>query len=189
MSKSARVPYSQQFTPEQTPLRRLLPILRQYRGKMPKLKTAIASAFFSAKPSPAKLAGNTIISLRTYGVIDEDANLSSFGEQLLARQSDLSAAHDLLAKRILVDLNGMAIVEKVREMAAAAMKIELKSLPGERGQRGIEASRNSSDLSGILGWLRVANILNEYDVNEAKYAQLIGAPAEMLQALKALTGE
>jgi site-specific DNA-methyltransferase (cytosine-N4-specific) len=156
---------------------------------LPKLKTAIASGFFSAKASPAKLAGNTIISLKTYGIIDDEANLSSFGKQLLASQSDLSAAHDLLAKRILVDLNGMAIVEKIREIAAAVMKIELKSLPGELGQRGIEASRNSSDLSGILGWLRVAKILNKYDVNEAKYAQLIGGPAEMLQALKGLTGE
>jgi DNA modification methylase len=189
MPKSARVPFSQQFTPEQTPLRRLIPILRQYRGKMPRLKTAIASAFFRTKASPAKLAGNTIISLKSHGIIDNEANLSKFGEHLLASQEDLPAAHDLLAKTILVDLDGMGIVETLREMTAAGIKIELKSLPGELGQRGIEASRNSSDLSGTLGWLREAKILNKYDVNEAKYAALLGTPVETLQSLKGLTSE
>lgn len=187
---STRVPYSQQFTPEQTPLKRLIPVLRQNAGKEGKLKGAIAATFFKGKASPDKLAGNAIISLKTYGIIESDGTLAPFGKQLVATQGDLPAAHTLLAKRILVDMNGVAIMETLREMAAAGLKIELKSLPDELQQRGIEASSNSSDLSGVFGWLREGQVLlNKYDVNDARYSALTGMPAGTLQALKNLNSE
>lgn len=74
-----RIPYCQQFTPEQTPLRRLQPILRQTSGDQAKLKKAIASAFFKDKSDPKKLAGNTLISLKALGIFDADNTLTSFG--------------------------------------------------------------------------------------------------------------
>jgi hypothetical protein len=181
-----RVPYSQQFSPEQTPLGRLLPVLRQYAGKGPKLKTALASAFFKKKASPAKLAGNTIISLKTYGIIDEKAALTPFGRELLILQKDLNNVHTILAKRLLLAMNGVNIVETLREMRAAGMKIDLKTLPGELAHRGIEASASSSDLSGVLGWLRQGRVLDKYDINEKRYAEVVGAAAETLSALKNL---
>lgn len=187
---STRVPYSQQFTPEQTPLKRLIPVLRQNNASAGKLKRAIAAAFFKDKAAPEKLAGNTLISLKTYGIIDPQGALTPFGKELVATQGDLPAAHALLAKRLLVDMNGVAIVETIREMAAAGLKIELKSLPDELQQRGIEASNNSSDLSGVLGWLREGQvILNKYDVNDTQYSALIGTPSGTLQALKNLNIE
>ena len=60
-----RIPYSQQFSPEQTPLKRLMGVLRQNAGNGAKLRKAIAGAFFKTKASPEKLAGNTIVSLKT----------------------------------------------------------------------------------------------------------------------------
>jgi len=183
-----RVPYSQQFTPEQTPLKRLLPVVRQNAGNKAKLRKAIAGAFFKSKASPEKLAGNTLISLATYGILDGDS-LGAFGKELLALQNDLTAAHALLAKHILVDMHGVSIVETLREMTAAGLKIELKSLPNELAARGIEASANSSDLSGVLGWLRAGLVLDKYDVNEKRYAAFVGAPTETLNALKNLNSE
>ena len=184
-----RIPYSQQFTPEQTPLKRLLPVVRQSAGNNAKLKKAVAGAFFKDKASPEKLAGNTLISLKTYGIIDGDGVLGEFGKNLLSLQDDLVAAHALLAKHILVDMNGVNIVETLREMEMAGLKIDLKSLPDELAARGIEASSNSSDLSGVLGWLREGQVLNKYDVNELQYAALVGTPAETLNALKNLNSE
>ena len=185
-----RVPYGQQFTPEQTPLKRLLPVLRQNAGNNAKLKKAIAAAFFKGKTSPEKLAGNTLISLKTYGIIDTDGALTDFGGQLIALQDDLPGAHSLIAKRLLVDMHGVGIVETIREMSGAGTKIELKSLPDELGHRGIEASANSSDLSGVLGWLREGQVLlNKYDVNDTVYGALIGTPSGTLQALKGLSAE
>ncbi len=184
-----RVPYSQQFTPEQTPLKRLLPVLRQNAGKSAKLRGAIAGAFFKDKADPAKLAGNTLISLKTYGIIDTSSSLTPFGKELLSLQKDLNAAHTALAKRLLLAMNGVNIVETLREMRAGGHKIELKTLPAELAHRGIQASANSSDLSGVLGWLREGQILDKYEINEKQYAAIVGATAETLSALKNLNTE
>lgn len=61
------IPYTQQFSVKQTPLKALLPILRQHAGDRGKLKTAIASAFFKDKKTPEKIAGNTVIALKAHG--------------------------------------------------------------------------------------------------------------------------
>ncbi len=186
---ASRVPYSQQFSPEQTPLKRLLPILRQNAGNNAKLRSAIAGAFFKEKADPFKLAGNTLISLRIYGIIDENAALTPFGKELLALKKNLNAAHATLAKRLLLEMNGVNIVETLREMRDGDLKIELKTLPNELAKRGIEASANSSDLSGVLGWLREGQVLSKYEVNEKQYAALVGASPETLSALKNLNSE
>ncbi|MBI1762816.1 MAG: restriction endonuclease [Acidobacteria bacterium] len=183
-----KVPYTQQFTPEQTPLKKLLPILRQHTKKNNSgdLRKAIASAFFSDKNTPQKLAGNTLIALRTYGIIDQNNAATDFGEQLLSFQSNPDEVHKTLAKHILLNLDGVVIVETLKEMERAALKIELKSLPNELRQRGFEVSSNSSDLSGLLGWLRQAKVLDGYRVNPGEYQSLIGTSAATLEATKNL---
>jgi site-specific DNA-methyltransferase (cytosine-N4-specific) len=183
-----RVPYSQQFSPKQTPLRKLLPILRQNTGKRTegKLKKAIASAFFDSSPDPNKLAGNTLAALRYYGILEGD-ELTEFGLQLISLQGKEDEAHAALAKRILLELDGFPLVETLREMRKAGLKIELTTIPTELKQRGFEASRNSSDLSGVLGWLRQAGVLSGYEVNEAQYQALIGTSPETVEAMKGLS--
>jgi len=185
-SNRQKVPYTQQFTPQQTPLKQLLPILRQNVGDGNRLRDALASAFFKSKNDPDKLAGNTLIALRTYGIL-EGADLTDFGKQLVALQGREDKAHRLLARHILLELGGMGVVETLREMRRAGLSISLATLPGELRQRGFQASRNSSDLSGVLGWLREAKLLQDYSVNEAEYASLIGIQTTVLDAMKGLT--
>lgn len=185
-----RVPYSQQFTPEQTPLRKLLPILRQHASKnnKGKLRAAIASAFFDSKADPSKLAGNTLVALRYYGIIKAE-DLTDFGQQLISLQGREDEAHELLAKRILLDLDGIGIVETLREMRKAGLKIELTTIPQELKQRGYEVSRNSSDLSGVLNWLRQAGVLKGlkgYEVDDARYRAITGASSDTIEAMKGL---
>jgi hypothetical protein len=184
---ATRVPYTQQFSPDQTPLAKLLPILRQNAGKREALRRALAAAFFKKSPDPSKLAGNTLISLRNYGVVDDNGSLTPFGQELVALQADLDQAHTLIAKRLLLQLEAVAIVETLREINAAGISPSLKSLPDELAQRGIEASRNSSDLSGVFNWLRKAGVLTGYAVDDARLSELLGTPSSTLQALKNLS--
>ena len=184
-----RVPYTQQFSPEQTPLKQLLPILRQNAGDPAKLHKAIASAFFKDKTDPSGLASNTLISLSVHGLLDGSRNLTDFGKTLIALQGAEEDAHRILAKHILVNLEGMGIIETLREMAQAGSPITLGTLPGELRQRGYQVSDNSSDLSGLFGWLREAKVLNKYAVNMAVYSDLTGFPSAVIDALKGLTRE
>lgn len=185
-----RVPYSQQSSPDQTPLRRLLPVLRENTGDVKKLREAIASAFFKAKRDPMKLAGNSLIALKTYGVTDDVGRLTDFGKSLIALQGNEEEACRLLAKRLLIDLHGLGIVETLREMAQAHLSISLTTLPQELRQRGYDLNETSSDLSSIFGWLREAKVLNNrYAVNEGVYSDLLGVQAKALEALKGLTAQ
>ena len=187
-SSGLRVPYTQQFSPEQTPLNRLIPILRQNAGKT-KLRAAVASAFFKGKANPEKLAGNTIIALRSYGILDEKGQLTAVGDELVASQGNEAQSHRLVAQHLLLKLGGIAIVETLREMAAAQLPIELSTIPDELEKRGFVVSKNSSDLSGVLNWLRKAKVLSDYSLNADVYQSLTGASAATLEITKDLNSE
>src|SRR5262245_52378591 len=133
-----KVPFTQQFTPKVTPLNRLLPILRSNAGNTKALKKAIGSVFFNSSPDPAKMAGNTLIALRYCGILAEEDRLSNFGQELVASQGDLDEAHRLLARHILLNLDGVGIVETLQEMTSGGIRIQLTSLPSELEQRGFE---------------------------------------------------
>lgn len=185
MLENLRVPYTQQFAPEQTPLRRLLPIIRQNLGKCGALKKAIAAAFFKDTKSPEKVAGNTLISLRVYGVIDAGCEITEFGRRLID-STDAKAAHEILAKHLLLKLDAISLVETLREMKSAGSKFSIIDITDELSKRGFKVSANSSDLSGVLNWLREAGVLKDYNVDEEKYAELVGAPTKTIEALKGL---
>jgi site-specific DNA-methyltransferase (cytosine-N4-specific) len=186
-----RVPYTQQFSPQQTPLKRLLPILRQNAGDAKGLRQAIASAFFKDTATPEKVAGNTLIALRCYGIINQgSATLTDFGNRLVDLRGNENEAHALLARHIIEELDGLGIVETLREMKKAKLSISLTSLPRELRQRGYKASSNSSDLSGVLGWLREAKLLSaSYEVNEEEFTALVGVQPVVVDVMKGFNRE
>ena len=117
-----------------------------------------------------------MIALRTYGIISpKGADLTDFGNLVVGMQGSEGLAHELMARHILVDMDGMGIVETLREMERADLNISLTTLPNELRQRGYKVSDNSSDLSGVLSWLRESKLLTEYRVNENEYAAQLGA--------------
>ncbi len=183
-----RLPYSQQFSPAQTPLDKLLAVVRGNAGRA-SLEKAIASAFFKAKTDPDKLAGNTVLALRSYGILGDDNTLAPFGAELLAYQGKEQESHRLLAKHLLLDFDGVALVETLREMSEGRHKIDLPNLTAELQSRGFELTKNSSDLSSVLGWLRQGGLLKEYAVNDEMYQSLVGASVATLNAFRGLTPE
>jgi DNA modification methylase len=186
MAAQHKIPYTQQFAPEQTPLLRLLAIIRQHEGRASKLREAIGSAFFKRTKSPEKMAKNTLIALRNYGILSSDCALTVFGARLLELQGDAKAVHEELAKHALLNLDGVMLVETLREMKQANMEFSLVSLTKELRQRGFDVSDNSSDLSGVLGWLRAAGVLADYDVVEEVYGRIVGSAPKTIDALKNL---
>jgi len=181
--KELRVPFTQKFTPEQTPLSELLSVLSQTADSSKNLKSALASAFFKEKADPEKLAGNTLISLKVYDIIDKDNNLTAFGSELIDEKDAIDRAYEKLAKHILFEMHGVEILETLREMKKAGLAIQLTTLPGELEKRGFKVKNNSSDLSGLFGWLRQAGLLENYDINESVYERLIGAKVETIETL------
>ena len=181
-----RIPYTQQFSATKTPLPKLTGILRQYAGKRLELRSAIASAFFKDTKDPEGMAGNTLITLKAHGIIDDKGALSQLGQDMINATSP-QAALETLTRNMLLNLDCMILIETLREMKQAGAAISLTAIPGELRIRGVDASENSSDLSGVLGWLRAAGLLSDYDVNEDRYCELVGAMAPTIDALKDLS--
>jgi site-specific DNA-methyltransferase (cytosine-N4-specific) len=161
-------------------------IVRQHEGDRAAARKGIASAFFKGKSTPEKLAGNTLIALKAHGIIDDKAKLTSYGKQLTSAATD-AERHRILARNILLELDGIGIVETLRELNSAGETISLADLPNELKKRGYQATKNSSDLSGIFGWLRAAGVLKNYDVIESAYANVVGAGVEQIGELKQAT--
>jgi site-specific DNA-methyltransferase (cytosine-N4-specific) len=178
-----RVPFTQQFTPEQTPIENLLTLLENLENSSQELKSLIANNFFKNKADPEKLAGNTIISLKTYGIISKENSLTDFGHELVTNRNEIEKVYEILAKHILVNMHGIEIIETLREMKQAGLPIQLITLPDELHKRGINAKNNSSDLSGLFGWLRKAKILNNYDINESVYESIVGIKVKTIESL------
>lgn len=186
MEGSLKIPYTQQLSSESTPLKKLLPILRQNAGDSAKLRKAIGSAFFRDTKSAHKMAGNTIIALRYHGIVSDGDQLTQFGKELVDAP-DATKAVELLAKNILLKLDGIMLVETLREMKLAGSSFKLVTITDELRIRGFEVSDNSSDLSGVLGWLREAGVLSDYEVNETRYSELVGSTPKTIEALKDLS--
>jgi DNA modification methylase len=182
-----KIPYTQQFTPKATPLRRLLGIVRQHQGNPGKLQKAIGKAFFGETNDPDGMARNTLIALKYHNILDTGCNpTADLGIPLIDAKPE-SAAVEILAKNILLNFHGVILVETLREMKQGGLRFNLGAITEELRLRGFEASSNSSDLSGVLGWLREADVLAEYEVNEQRYAELVGATAQVVEALKDLS--
>jgi hypothetical protein len=181
-----RVPYTQQFTPKQTPLRDLMAVVARHAGDRAKLSSAIAKAFFKTTATPVKVAGNTLVALKYFGIIDDHDRLTDFGNSLNRARTD-AEAHRQLAQRLLLHLDGIPLVETLRELQQAGQKIALGSLPDELKRRGFKTTANSSDLSGVFNWLRVAGVLRkDYEINEDVYGTVVGTDVREIAALKDL---
>ena len=98
------------------------------------------------------MAGNTLISLKIYDIIDKDNNLTDFGLELISNRNNIDRVYELLSKHILVKMHGVEIIETLREMKQAGISIQLSTLPDELRKRGFLVKSNSSDLSGVFGW-------------------------------------
>ena len=181
--KELRVPFTQQFTPEQTPMEDLLTLLENSKSSSQELKQLIAKSFFRDRADPEKLAGNTIISLKTYGLINRENENTELCQELILRKYEIDRVYELFAKHILLNMHGIEILETLREMKKANLPIQLSTLPDELLKRGIKGKNNSSDLSGLFGWLRKANVMDKYIINEHVYEAIVGIKIKTIESL------
>lgn len=185
MPRSSRrdIPFGPQFSPEQTPLPRLLAILEKEGGDYERLRAAIRNAFFATGSATAynkdKKADNTTLALRDYGILEEDkATLTPLGKRLGSLRKDPDRLYSEFARHILLDLNGLVFVRTIQDMLAAAKEVTLTSLPKTLRARGINMPPTATHLSALKGWLRLAGIFEEgrasYAVNDQRLQELLG---------------
>ena len=194
---SSDLPFGSEFSPEQINLPQLLQIAAAHPGDRAGLEAAIKTNWFASHggPDPAKaeknrrtLAMNCRLGLQAYHLLDASGNLTTLGDDLrkLTKPAELYAT---FARHILLNLNGMRVLECVRDMQAAGEDVTLESLEAALRLRGLKVAKISRHLSSLRLWLEQAGIFagGRWQIDSLRLREVLGASPDEFSALADLS--
>jgi hypothetical protein len=195
------LPFGSEFSPSQIDLRQLLELIAMHEGDQAALQAAILTTWFAehgAGNDPVRaaknrntLAMNCRLGLRAYGIIDQTANFTDFGRKLYALCADEKALHETLAKHILLNLHGMALVQCIRDMTAAGDEVNLTTLREQLGERGVHYPSGGKHPSMMRLWLEKAGVFvgSRWQIDDIRLQEVLGTDPEMYRQLAGFTSE
>lgn len=187
MSKASDLPFGSEFSPSQIDLPQLLDMCAKHSGNVKELDASILATYFSSHGNgnvnnQKKLAMNCRLGLKAYGIIDESAALTEFGQELFAVKDNLEELYKKLARHILLNLKGMVFIQCLRDMTTAGEVINLTTLRASLAERGIHYPPGGKHPSIMRLWLEKAGVIigNRWQINEEKLQEILGTnPNEM----------
>jgi len=190
------LPFGSEFSPSQVELPDLLDMAVRTKGDWMALEKAIRERYFDSHKGTndynrAKLANNTKLGMIAYGIYDRVTSaLTPFGQKLHSLRDDEHALYAELARHILLNLNGMALVQCVQDIQAAGEVIDLVKLREWLEERGVHFPRGGKHPSMMRLWLQKAGVFTSgWRTNEARLAELIGLSQSDVEALACLTAQ
>lgn len=194
MAKSD-LPFGSEFSPSQIELPRVLEMAHEHGGDWKAFEAAVYTAYFqehdTSEYNRRKLANNTKLGMIAYIIIDRDANLSVFGQELLALKDDEAALYTRLAKHILLNLHGMTLVRCIQDMVAAGEVVTLTTLRDGLGARGVHYPSGGKHPSMMRLWLAKAGVFigRRWQVDPLRIEDILGLSPDEFEALAAFTLE
>lgn len=196
MTQKSDLPFGSEFSPSQVDLPTLLDLASVHEGNVEALQSAIQVRFFSAhgggnEKNRKTLAMNCRLGMKAYGLIDQDAKLTQFGRDLLAIKDSEQKLYEALARHILLNLKGMALVQCVRDMTAAGEDVNLTSLRDGLAERGIHFPSGGKHPSMMRLWLEKAGVFvgNRWQIDELRLRTVLGTDPADFSVLAHLTTE
>jgi site-specific DNA-methyltransferase (cytosine-N4-specific) len=197
VTKKSEIPFGAQFSPNQIELSKILQIIQDNRGNRNKITATICDEFFSAhtQTQNLKLAGNTVLALQAYGLLERDHAIpTKLAEELLSFTTTPQILYERFAKHILIDLKGITFVETLLIMQTAGEEINLHTLSRRLEQRGLHVPRGAVHLSSMRLWLAQAGIFDKtangsrlYEVNQPRLKQILGIGLDAIDKLTQLS--
>ena len=196
MKQKSDLPFGSEFSPSQIELPELLVLAQIHSGNVAALQEAIQSKFFAqhggGSPKNQKtLAMNCRLGMKAYGVIDENATLTDFGNQLLVLKGDPRKLYEALARHILLNLHGMRLIQCIREMTAAGEEVNLTTLRSGLAERVIHYPPGGKHPSMMRLWLHKAGIFpgDRWQTDDTKLTAVLGTPSDDFAVLEGFTPE
>lgn len=180
VSKSSDLPFGSEFSPSQVDLPRVLEFAATHGGDWRAFEQAVRNAYFEGHKTNAynraKLANNTKLGMIAYGIIDREATLTPFGQQLYELRDDEYALYTHLAKHILLNLRGMSLVQCIRDMVAAGEQVNLTTLREGLAARGIHYPSGGKHPSMMRLWLAKAGVFigSRWRIDERRIEEILG---------------
>lgn len=180
------LPFGSEFSPSQTELPELLSICYVNSGSKEAIDCAIKSKYFYNKggekeTNKNKLAMNCRLGLKAYGVIDEDCRITEFGKRLYNIKENEAELYAVFAKHILLNLNGMGLIQCIRDMNAANETVTLETMRSACEERGIYYPSGGKHPSIMRLWLSKAGVFigKKWSINEDRINTILGQSDNM----------
>ena len=189
------LPFGSEFSPAQIDLPVLLELAHKHGPDWKAFEDAVRDRYFAGHKASdynkGKLANNTKLSLRAYGLIGaKDTTLSEIGKTLYALRNDDDALNETFARHILKNRHGMNFVQCILDMHAAGEEIDLNQLRRWLQERGIAVPRGGKHMSTLRLWLERAGVFaSGYQVDLARLNEILGLNVEEFEALATFTPE
>ncbi len=189
------LPFGSEFSPAQIELPTLLDLAHAHGADWKGFESAVRERYFedhtTSEYNKGKLANNTKLSLRAYGLIGaKDSTLSEVGAALYDIRDDERALYKNFGRHILTNLQGMNFVQCIRDMQAAGEPIDLNKLRQWLKERGISVPRGGKHMSTLRLWLERAGVfVSGYRVDEGRINEILGLKMEEFEALTRFTPE
>jgi site-specific DNA-methyltransferase (cytosine-N4-specific) len=195
------LPFGSEFSPSQIALPRILELVAANEGDWRALEAAILEEYFSghAKGSGgvdavynrAKLANNCKLGLIAYGIIDRPGDFTPFGRRLHEIRRDEPKLYEELARHILLNLRGMALVRCIQEMTVAGEEVNLTTLRDGLAARGVHYPPGGKHPSIMRLWLEKAGVIvgSRWQIDEARLRAVLGTDPNEFGVLARFSSE
>jgi hypothetical protein len=196
MAEGKELPFGSEFSPSQIELPVLLDLATLHEGNPKALQGSIQARFFSTHGggdagNRNTLAMNCRLGMKAYGLLDEEAVLTDFGRDLIAIKDDEARLYEMLAQHILLNRQGMGLVQCIRDMTAAGEAVNLTSLREALATRGIGCPRGGKHPSIMKLWLEKAGIFvgGRWQIDDLQLQKVLGANPDEFGVLAHFTPE
>ena len=196
MNRKSDLPFGSEFSPSQIELAKVLEFAVEHGGDWCAFVKAVRTTYFEKYKTKAnnraKLANNTRLGMIAYGIIDRrNAMLTFFGQQLYDIRHDENALYDLLAKHILLKLNGMTLIQCIRDMVVAGEQVTLTTLRESLAVRNIHFPSGGKHPSIMRQWLIKADVFvgKRWQLNEYRIEEILGINTDEFIVLSNFTIE
>ena len=195
------LPFGSEFSPSQIDLPVVLEMVKKHEGDSRALEAAILARYFSRHAkgrkdaegtyNRGKLANNCKLGLIAYKIIDRSAKFTAFGEELYELRGDQKKLYPALARHILLNLNGMGLVQCIQDMTVAGEEVNLTTLRDGLAARGIHYPSGGKHPSMMRLWLAKAGVFvgSRWQIDESCLQEVLGTGPSEFGALAHFTAE
>lgn len=196
MSNKSDLPFGSEFSPSQVDLAVLLDLASKHEGNKAALQAAIQARFFSthgggSASNQRTLAMNCRLGMKAYGIIDDDANLTPFGQEIFAHRTDDAMLYKTLARQILLNLKGMALIQCIQDMTVAGEFVTLTTLRNGLAERGVHYPAGGKHPSMMRLWLAKAGVFvgARWQIDQIRLQVVLGSDSSDFDVLSGFTCE
>lgn len=188
--KENELPFGSQFSPNIVDLADVLKFTEENEGKtIQEFVRLLADRYFSSSGAPVKMAGNMKIAMTSYGIVtDGDVHFTDMGRELFEIQ-DGKELYTAFAKKILLYMNGLKLVETLRQLDLNGETATNASVNSALIAQGFQLKQTSNNAQVMKLWLEKANILDGWHIKEGKLSELLGIESEDIGPLRELPPE